>query len=66
LPYNVTSGVVQALSILKHVRGVAKIEFGKEDIVRHKLVQRIVDAYEKYDESKKEEHKAVINKKPSK
>lgn len=52
LPFNVTSGVIQALHILKHVKGIAKIEFDKEDIVRHKLVQHIVEAYEKFNEKK--------------
>lgn len=54
LPYNVTSGVIQALHILKNLKGIAKIEFDKEDIVRHKLVQRIVDAYEKFNDEKNE------------
>jgi phosphate starvation-inducible protein PhoH and related proteins len=53
LPYNVTSGVVQAMHILKNIKGIAKIEFDQDDIVRHKLVQRIVEAYEKYDTEKK-------------
>jgi phosphate starvation-inducible PhoH-like protein len=42
-----TSGLIHALRILKNVPGIAQIEFGKNDIVRHKLVQRIVEAYEK-------------------
>ena len=53
LPYNVTSGVIQALQILKNVKGIAKIEFNKDDIVRHKLVQRIVEAYDKFNDEKK-------------
>ncbi|MDP4276378.1 MAG: PhoH family protein [Bacteroidota bacterium] len=59
LPYHVTSGIVQALHILKHVKGIAKVEFNKEDIVRHKLVQRIVDAYERYDEARKDAAKST-------
>jgi len=59
LPYHVTSGIVQALHILKHVKGIAKIEFNKDDIVRHKLVQRIVDAYEQYDEARKDAAKST-------
>lgn len=49
LPSSATSGLVQALQILKGVKGIGKIEFDKKDIVRHKLVQRIVDAYDKFD-----------------
>ena len=42
-----TSGLVHAMRLLGNIQGIARIEFGKEDIVRHKLVQRIVEAYEK-------------------
>ncbi len=49
LPRATASGLVQALKILEGVQGVGRIEFGKKDIVRHHLVQRIVEAYEKYD-----------------
>lgn len=44
-----TSGLVQAMQILKGVKGIGKVEFEKKDIVRHKLVQRIVEAYDKFD-----------------
>ena len=47
LPPSQQSGLIHALRILKNVPGIAQIEFGKKDIVRHKLVQRIVEAYEK-------------------
>ncbi len=47
LPRSVQSGLLQALRILKGVRGIGVIEYEKKDIVRHPLVQRIVDAYEK-------------------
>lgn len=49
LPRATASGLVQALKILEGVHGVGRIEFGKKDIVRHHLVQRIVEAYQKYD-----------------
>lgn len=49
LPRSVTSGLIQALKVLDGVKGIGKIEFGKKDIVRHQLVQRIVEAYEKHD-----------------
>ena len=42
--------MIQAIGILKNVEGIARVEFNKKDIVRHKLVQCIVEAYEKHDE----------------
>ena len=49
LPPTATSGLVQAMQILKGVKGIGKVEFEKKDIGRHKLVQRIVEAYDKFD-----------------
>lgn len=49
LPPTATSGLVQAMQILKGVKEIGKVEFEKKDIVRHKLVQRIVEAYDKFD-----------------
>lgn len=46
LPRTVQSGLMQALRILRGVKGIGIIEYAKKDIVRHPLVQRIVDAYE--------------------
>lgn len=46
LPRSVQSGLVQAPKILRGVKGIGVIEYEKKDIVRHPLVQRIVDAYE--------------------
>jgi phosphate starvation-inducible PhoH-like protein len=46
LPRSVQSGLLQSLKILRGVEGIGIIEYGKKDIVRHPLVQRIVDAYE--------------------
>lgn len=51
LPRSTTSGLIQALRVLRDVKGIGKVEFGKKDIVRHQLVQRIVEAYEHYDEA---------------
>lgn len=47
LPPSQKSGLIDALQILKGVKGISKIEFDIQDIVRHKLVQQIVEAYEK-------------------
>ena len=52
LPASVTSGLKEAMGILKNVLGIGRVEFNKKDIVRHKLVQRIVEAYDKFDKSK--------------
>lgn len=57
LPSTVTSGLVQAMHVLKGVNGIGRIEFTKKDIVRHKLVQRIVEAYDKFDDKRKKEAK---------
>ena len=46
LPHNVRSGLIEALQILKDIKGIGFIELTKKDIVRHKLVTRIVEAYE--------------------
>lgn len=49
LPRSTQSGLVQALKILRGVEGIGRVEFSKKDIVRHALVQRIVEAYERFD-----------------
>ena len=53
LPSSQTSGLVQAIKILKGVKGISFIELNKKDIVRHKLVTRIVEAYEKLKRKRK-------------
>ncbi|MDE6297593.1 MAG: PhoH family protein [Muribaculaceae bacterium] len=55
LPRTVQSGLLQALRILRGVKGIGMIEYEKKDIVRHPLVQRIVDAYEKREKQDEEE-----------
>ncbi len=47
LPPSQQSGLIHSMKILRNVKGIAKVEFNKKDIVRHKLVQMIVEAYEK-------------------
>ena len=54
LPRSTTSGLIHALHVLHGVRGIGKVEFEKKDIVRHQLVQRIVEAYERFHEEDKE------------
>ena len=48
LPRTTASGLIQALKILRNVKGIGRVEFEKKDIVRHHLVQRIVEAYERH------------------
>lgn len=50
LPLNKHSGLLEAHKALKHVEGIAIIEFSKRDVVRHPLVQRIIGAYEQHRE----------------
>ncbi len=57
LPPSIQSGLIQAMRILNGVDGIGRVEFSKKDIVRHKLVQRIVDAYDKFDKREKESKK---------
>jgi phosphate starvation-inducible PhoH-like protein len=60
LPRSTSSGLVQALRVLKEIKGIGKVEFGKKDIVRHQLVQRIVEAYEKWDKCKLDDDKKEL------
>lgn len=53
LPRTTASGLIQALKILRNVKGIGRVEFEKKDIVRHHLVQRIVEAYEHHDEEER-------------
>ena len=63
LPPTATSGLIQAMQILKNVSGIGRVEFTKKDIVRHKLVQRIVEAYDKFDKGRKKAAEADEKKK---
>ena len=54
LPKRQKSGLVEALDILRGVEGIGIVELNRKDIVRHKLVTRIVNAYERFDEGVKE------------
>lgn len=54
LPGTHQSGLIHALRVLRDVKGIGKVEFTKKDIVRHPLVQKIVEAYEKEGENREE------------
>ena len=47
LPERTRSGLVDALHVLKNVNGIAQCYFTEKDVVRHRLVQEIIKAYEK-------------------
>ena len=61
LPRHTQSGLLQALRILRGVKGIGVIEYEKKDIVRHPLVQRIVDAYEAREQKVDNEFEAKLN-----
>jgi phosphate starvation-inducible PhoH-like protein len=50
LPNATRSGLMNAMDVLKGVEGISFVQFDDKDVVRHTLVQRIVRAYEKYNE----------------
>ena len=60
LPRTVQSGLLQSLRILRGVEGIGIIEYGKKDIVRHPLVQRIVDAYEAREKKVDDEFESMM------
>lgn len=54
LPRGVYSGLKHGLSVLDGVEGIGVTRFNNQDVVRHPLVQRIVDAYDKHDDMEKQ------------
>ena len=58
LPREQRSGLKEALKILDGVEGIGVVKLGQKDIVRHKLVTRIVNAYDKYDKERAEAQEA--------
>ena len=61
LPRSVRSGLIEAMQVLKDVKGISFIEMTDKDIVRHKLVTRIVNAYKDYEDSKSVKHNIENN-----
>ena len=53
LPDGKRSGLVEVIKILKNVDDIKTVKFSDKDVVRHKLVQDIIKAYDKYEEAKK-------------
>jgi len=53
LPEGKTSGLIEAREILEGIKGIKFIYFSRDDVIRHPLVQEIIDAYEKMENNKK-------------
>jgi phosphate starvation-inducible PhoH-like protein len=64
LPTDERSGLVIIGDILEDVDGIEFVRFGGEDVVRHKLVQRIVAAYSEYAEKQTPELRAARRQRP--
>ena len=62
LPVGRTSGLIQAKNILQEIGGIKFVFFSKLDVVRHKLVQDIIKAYEELEESKKQQQNTADRK----
>jgi phosphate starvation-inducible PhoH-like protein len=62
LPVGRTSGLIQAKNILQAIGGIRFVFFSKLDVVRHKLVQDIIKAYEELEESKKQQQNTADRK----
>jgi phosphate starvation-inducible PhoH-like protein len=52
LPEGKTSGLIEARTLLKDIKGIKFIYFNRDDVIRHPLVQEIIDAYEKMEQEK--------------
>jgi phosphate starvation-inducible PhoH-like protein len=57
LPENKPSGLVQAMELLSDIRGIRFVFFSNRDVVRHRLVQDIIEAYDRSEERPSREHK---------
>lgn len=69
LPYQSPSGLILAMKILRHIKGISFVQFEVKDIVRHRLVRDIVMAYEKHhahEQARKEKPKEKETQSPDK
>jgi len=57
LPNGRRSGLIEAIEVVKNVEGLSFIYFSERDVVRHNLVQRIIRAYEEFDQARAGEGK---------
>ena len=60
LPDGKKSGLAEAVKILKDIDGIAIHQFTDKDVVRHKLVQKIIVAYDKYEKEQKNKRKGNV------
>jgi phosphate starvation-inducible PhoH-like protein len=58
LPKGSSSGLIHVMNVLKNVKGISFTQFLSKDVVRHPLVQRVVEAYEKFEAAQEEKEKA--------
>lgn len=63
LPFGGQSGLRQAVRVLRGVDGIAVHEFDEHDVVRHRLVQKIISAYDRYDRQKSAQRAVQTGKK---
>ncbi|MBN2102695.1 PhoH family protein [bacterium] len=54
LPDRVQSGLIQIQNVLQHIEGIGFVYFDKQDVVRHRLVKKIIQAYENFDDTRDE------------
>jgi phosphate starvation-inducible PhoH-like protein len=59
------SGLVEAKQVLKDIRGIAMTHFLSDDVVRHPLVQKIVNAYQQYEQSREDLARDARESKPA-
>jgi phosphate starvation-inducible PhoH-like protein len=59
LPNGRTSGLVEASRLLREIRGISFVEFDRGDVVRHPLVQEIISAYEREEQTRRSAKEAA-------
>ncbi len=59
LPPGMVSGLVEATRLLRGIEGISEVRFGKEDVVRHRLVAAIIDAYERQTRERQRRERAA-------
>jgi len=62
LPGEKKSGLVEVMKVLKDVKGISFVHLSDMDVVRHELVQRIIQAYERYDRERRKRAKRKARK----
>lgn len=62
LPENKPSGLIEAIELLKGINGIRLIFFSNRDVVRHRLVQEIIQAYERMEASKSQAARTTAEK----